>query len=258
MKRRIMVDLETLGHVPGSVIRTIGAVEFTGGRLGREFFVRIDVEDAVRCGLRMDWSTVRWWMQQSDAARAEMTGGQEDRSEISLGKALNGFTEWLDVRAVDVQTWQPVEAPVEIWGKGASFDNTLLAEAYRLAGIARPWPFWEDRCYRTLQEMRPDILCERTGTGHKALDDARDQARHAIKILEAMGCADWPVPRVISVELQLDVRRFREQMAAAAEEAAAFSAALPDTTEGLLDALGAAGDLRDEIVPPAADGRGGI
>lgn len=48
-----------------------------------------------------------------------------------------------------------------------------------------PWPHWNDRCYRTLKAMRPDVKMERTGTHHNAVDDATSQARHALALLAA-------------------------------------------------------------------------
>ena len=69
---RIMVDLETLGTAPGSVILSIGAVRFDVEKgLLDEFYVNIDVESSQRLGLTIDGDTVMWWLKQSDAARAK-------------------------------------------------------------------------------------------------------------------------------------------------------------------------------------------
>lgn len=46
------------------------------------------------------------------------------------------------------------------------------------------WEFWNNRCFRTLKGMAPHIKTERQGTYHNALDDAKTQALHAIKVLQ--------------------------------------------------------------------------
>lgn len=60
----IMLDLETLGNRSGAVIVAIGAVEFHGGEIIKEFYQRVDAESCVALGLKMDVSTVMWWLGQ--------------------------------------------------------------------------------------------------------------------------------------------------------------------------------------------------
>jgi len=77
------------------------------------------------------------------------------------------------------------EAP--IWANGASFDFPILAEAYRLSGTARPWHFRNERDYRTLKALWPDVpQPQRSGTHHNALDDAIHQATHLQMIWKEM------------------------------------------------------------------------
>jgi hypothetical protein len=74
----------------------------------------------------------------------------------------------------------------KIWGNGASFDNAILAELYRVAKHPSPWEYWNDRCYRTLKNLYKQVVPppERKGTHHNALDDAVFQAEHAVSILK--------------------------------------------------------------------------
>jgi hypothetical protein len=46
-----------------------------------------------------------------------------------------------------------------------------------------PWKYWRNRCYRTLKNLHPEVPIERTGIYHRALDDARSQAVHAMQLL---------------------------------------------------------------------------
>lgn len=163
----VMLDLETMGNGPLAAIVAIGAVEFDpdGGVIGRKFYEVVNLESAVRSGGVMDASTVLWWLQQSDAARSAFA-----RPGAELPAALQRFAGWLDPDA-------------RVWGNGAAFDNVILASAYRGLSLQVPWKFWNDRCYRTLKSLHPEVEVVRRGTHHNAVDDAESQAVHLMKIL---------------------------------------------------------------------------
>ena len=169
----VMIDLETMGTRPNAPIIAIGAVTFDANAVYDEFYVNIDLESAVSDGHGVvDPKTVLWWMEQSGAARSAL---RENKKKVVT--ALYEFRDWL----------KPDE-PEGVWGNGASFDNVILSENYRRLNLTPPWPFWADRCYRTMKNMYPNVEAARTGTHHHALDDARTQAMHLIKIWrEGMG-----------------------------------------------------------------------
>lgn len=164
---RIMLDLETLGTRPGSVILSIGAVRFDERAVLGTFYERVDARDAQNRGLSIDADTVLWWMAQSPEARAEIA-----QPGWTLPAVLEGFTAW----AGEVD---------ELWGNGASFDPVLLAAAYHVCGAVPPWQFWRERCFRTLKETFPDFKPVRAGTHHNALDDAMHQATWLLAIEQA-------------------------------------------------------------------------
>lgn len=182
---KVMADLETLGTRPGSIIISIGATKFDeNGPYGEPFYMRIDMQSCVDAGLLIDVDTVKWWMKQSDEARAEF---QKDAGH--LYQALESFSFWCDalfVRKFSISERRMVVNPsansnIELWGNGANFDNALLKAAYDKVGLEAPWEFWNDRCYRTLKAMYPHIkMPKRTGTHHNALDDAISQVNHLI------------------------------------------------------------------------------
>ena len=167
---QVMVDLETLGNGSNAVIIAIGAVEFeaTSGKLGREFYCVVDGQSCVDAGMKVDVSTVMWWMKQDTAARAAFNNAGEP-----LPYALQSFAAWLPTGAC-------------VWGNGATFDNVILSNAYRAIDLPQPWPFWGDRCYRTLKNLFPEVPLARTGAHHNALDDAKSQALHAIALLQKL------------------------------------------------------------------------
>lgn len=163
----IMLDLETLGNGPNSVILSIGGVKFGPNGLGEEFYRVVDAQSCIDSGLQMDVSTILWWMEQGDEARAEFK-----RKGANLGAALLDFRQFCGGGSDDLR----------VWGDGAAFDNAILANAYKKTNIERPWKFWNDRCYRTAKNLFPDVPFVRVGTGHNALDDAKSQAQHLISI----------------------------------------------------------------------------
>lgn len=164
---RIMLDLETLGINPGSVIVAIGAVKLNSAETFDPFYLRIDPRSCTDIGLTIDPETVTWWLKQPDAARLEIT-----KSGIPIRRALLLFTEWLGSREC------------EMWANGPDFDCILLDAAYRAAGMTTPWHFFNHRCYRTARKMAPKIPRPPIEFSHHALRDAQAQAHHLIRILK--------------------------------------------------------------------------
>jgi len=174
----VMVDLETLGTEPGSVILSIGAVHFGGGQILDTFQASILPKSCMKLGMKADPSTMLWWMEQSTEARKALMKGQH-RAE-SIMHVLDYFTRWVSQRCggcLDLKS-------VRIWGNGASFDCAMLMAAYRMADIPAPWKYSGERCYRTVKALNPDVVEDaRDGTHHDALADAEHQAKHLMRIL---------------------------------------------------------------------------
>ncbi len=164
-----MLDLETMGTSANSAIISMGAVRFDDSKITDEFYEIIDLESCLYEGLEINASTVMWWMKQSDQARAQFNTD----SSVPLITALLSFREFIN----------EIEHEPIIWGKGPSFDNVILANAFKKTDFDIPWKFRNERCYRTLKAMHPEIKMQRIGTHHNALNDAKSQAMHLIEIL---------------------------------------------------------------------------
>lgn len=173
MTKDVMVDIETMGTAVGSAIISIGAVCIEGGVTTHEFYRKISLKSCVRIGLTIDPATVMWWMQRSEEARKEFFSGDE----MEVFQAFVEFEEWF-------KNYGDEDAEDIIWGNGSDFDMVLMADVYRRMGRKTPWKYYNARCYRTLKCLFPEINMDRKGTHHNALDDARDQANHLIKLLE--------------------------------------------------------------------------
>ena len=168
----VMLDLETMGNGPLAAVIAIGAVEFDleTKQIGEKFYVVVNLESSVQCGGVIDASTVLWWMQQSDDARKAF-----ESEGVHVAVALQQFSGWMENRATKDE--------VRVWGNGAAFDNVILSSAYQANGLERPWQFWNDRCYRTIKALHPEVKMERSGTHHNAVDDAESQALHLMRLL---------------------------------------------------------------------------
>ena len=174
MQNQIMLDLETLGTEPGSIITTIGAAKFNNKEVVDTFYVKIAVDDSQKLGFSIAPSTFLWWLDQEDAARKEITECTLAKGAKTVSEALNLFNYWMGV-------------DVPVWGNGVLFDNALLSHYYKVTEIRKPWTYRSDRCYRTVKNMFPEITAEPfKGVKHNAVDDAISQAYHLIKILEKL------------------------------------------------------------------------
>lgn len=169
-----MLDLETMGNGSNATIIAIGAVFFDSENVTREFYVNVDRLSCEDRGMISDASTIKWWSEQSDDAKSALLDNQED-----IVDALKMFELWLCGLPCKL-------SDIEMWGNGAMFDNTILGNAYKTCGMSIPWKFWNDRCYRTVKNMYPNVKLERVGTHHNAVDDAKSQANHLISILKSM------------------------------------------------------------------------
>lgn len=170
--KHVMIDLETLGTVPGCAILSIGAVYFDESGLGEEFYRVVSRAHCKELGLKEDKGTVGWWAKQSEAAR-KVIADAEAPDAPQLHAALGELTAFLKLRT-----------NVKVWGNGADFDNPILACAYEAAELRQAWIAWNGRCYRTLKNIAPGPKLVRQGTYHNALDDAKSQALHAIELFK--------------------------------------------------------------------------
>lgn len=159
----VMIDLETQGIRPTSIILSLGAVVFdpATGVIGSEFYRNVDVASCEAIGLTRDQSTMDWWEDQSAEARKAL---EEDQQPIT--SVISDFTTW----------WKSVGA-INPWSHGATFDIAILENIYLQLGLDAPWDFWNVRCCRTILACsNRRIYRPKDSVKHNALDDARAQA----------------------------------------------------------------------------------
>ena len=187
----MMIDLETFGTAPGSVIRSIGACIFDpwasnwANDSSPCFYANVDEQSCLDIGLTKDPRTEEWWAKQPREVEALLLTNQ-----LPIERVLSSLEQfWHDTRAQFV------------WSYGANFDIVLIEEAIRRADAAHaadgkgpegeavaswemapPWSYKNTMCCRTtLRHAGIDLESySKAQPGnrikHHALDDARVQA----------------------------------------------------------------------------------
>lgn len=183
-----MIDIETMGTTAGSPILTIGAVLFDPRRCDsidllerRSLLIRIDVSDAIKHSEGVDGTTLRWWLEQEDAAIKELVGDDLVSTEEALLKLSRYCKERGDFTNNEFfEGISQLPEATSFWAKDPDFDMVLLRYVYDLLNIPLPWKFWECRSVRTIQDLawadpgdRPKFAA---GTLHDARADAISQA----------------------------------------------------------------------------------
>lgn len=145
--KHVMIDTETLGKTPGSVVRSVAAVEFDPqtGETGRQKVWEIDLADSIRYGFKVEASTLKWWMMQSDEARREFVEG----AETPLEDFLEDFMQF--IAATDEGN------DFTLWCLQLDFDVAMLRSmyswynlnVYRCDEEVLPWNF------RKVRDVRP-------------------------------------------------------------------------------------------------------
>src|ERR1044072_6808668 len=105
----VIVDLETLGQVPGCAIISIGAVfmDLKRRQLGPEFYVVVNTNSCQLAGLHEDDETKAWGAEQAPAAKAVLKLAAQRRTSTMLTEALDEFAGFLGANAPldQVRVW---------------------------------------------------------------------------------------------------------------------------------------------------------
>jgi len=139
----VMIDIETLGINPDSVVLTIGAIKFRKDEDLKSldsyetFYVKIDQNSCTEIGCKVDPKTVDWWNKQSVESRYEAI---ESDDRITIREALIKLSKWLKGDNI-------------IWANSPSFDCVILENVYKKCKLDIPWKFWLIRDCRTLFDL---------------------------------------------------------------------------------------------------------
>ncbi|HBX4413316.1 TPA: exonuclease [Klebsiella pneumoniae] len=191
----VMVDLETMGKKHNAPIVAIGAVVFdpATGSIGESFYKVVCLESSVNWGAVIDPSTVIWWLKQSSEARSAIVNDDA----IPLQDALLQFREFVSDNVAGGSK------KAQVWGNGASFDNSILRSSYDCIAEDYPWEYWNDRDVRTMVELGqaisfdPKTTIPFEGSRHNALADAIHQARYVSAIWQRIIAGDQVLQKLM-------------------------------------------------------------
>ncbi len=170
----IMIDLETLGTKPYSIVLSLGAAAFDEEGVQTVFYRTLDIQAQVKMGLSLEASTFQWWMSQSEEAREDLFA-----KPMAPYLALQEFSGWCALFGDDCL----------FWSHGASFDIPLLSALYDVCSLPEPWKFRNVRDTRTLFGLLGLSMGDfktPAGVKHNALADATFQAEEVRKALRSI------------------------------------------------------------------------
>ena len=183
----VMIDLETLGTRPGSVITQIGLCAFNTDTtmLGMATLLHVKPQSQIDRGFLIDWDTIGWWLTQEDSARAALVAGQDHAHDIE--HALESVHQWF-------AEYDLTDA--KVWGHGATFDVTQLEIAFSRFSLKAPWGFRNVRDTRTLADL-PAVRAVHKPVptvAHDALEDACSQAIWVMNMMATLRAVSEPEP----------------------------------------------------------------
>jgi hypothetical protein len=177
MTIHVMIDGETPdSNAATTSFLTLAAVPFIPetGEILPAFYGRCSLSSLLMAGFSELQATADWWQKQSQEARDEAFGGTGDIK-----------TMWLEF-SIWCKEVKDANGPLIVWGNGSDFDNVICSQSFKKFGIDSPWLYTDNRCYRTLKNILPNVTHSYIGVKHSAVDDARNQAMHACKILSTL------------------------------------------------------------------------
>ena len=205
----IMLDLETWGKVPGSDIRSIGAVVFdpvhgyTAIPCGDEnndvksFYIATEnpllvdptgeTDFVYKYPLEQNIETIEWWNDQTPEAQTAFA------NPVDLREACLQFAIWLEsVNPVKPVPRYPDEVngpEIRIWANDPHFDVSILDAVFRAVGLPVPWHYRSPRSMKTITEAAGMTSADYSnyGTAHNALDDAIAQAMTVCEAYKRLG-----------------------------------------------------------------------
>jgi len=187
--KHVMLDLETLATSHDACIIQIAAVRFDlkTGKTGAELNIMINPLDSVEHGRVINHETLKWWNKQNASVRAL----------IPLA-----FTEGLSLKTAltKLSSFVGAERGSKVWGNGVLFDNALIRNAWRSAGLeSEPWGYRADMDVRTLVMLGHEGGVQKTktvfeGVKHNALDDCRNQIKYCSQIFNDLRKAQLEEP----------------------------------------------------------------
>lgn len=165
----VMLDIETASnHETNALILSVGMVAFTLAPAAPMFESKNlwvpTLRHQLALGRGTSASTLEWWRQQSDSARAHWI---DEENPIDLGEMVSSMILALK------------EYNRTIWAQGICFDIGNLSNLFSQMGYSAPWGYNAPRDSRTIQRTMPLQRSRPTslpvGTLHDPIYDCEQQ-----------------------------------------------------------------------------------
>jgi len=169
-----MLDTETMGTSPDSVILTFGAVmfdPFSDEEPTKPLYLRLEIDEQTAMGRTINPDTLAWWGKQDQAAQDEAFSELDRVSLEDFATQLNRYIVGAD----------------KIWAQGTTFDICLLENLYRMMGRPIPWEYWKVRDSRTILDLGDDSVKKNNASAHNSLADSYFQALGVQSIYKQLG-----------------------------------------------------------------------
>jgi hypothetical protein len=165
----LMIDIETLGTAPGSVITQVAVVGFdrTSPVPPRTlFFLSPSIKQQSALGMTIDADTVAWWAKRPSGALAEQLSASQT--------PLDEFCECFDA------IFRLDGGGSRVWAFSPNFDCVLIEALYQRLGRQIPWGHRQPRDLRTLADCagveKLSEIVPYPENAHRADVDAQYQA----------------------------------------------------------------------------------
>jgi hypothetical protein len=169
----LMIDLETLDTRNTAAFPSLAAIPFDieTGMMGTPFYLTISLDSLFKAGLTVGAGTLQWWMDQRHEIAKKMFS-----STVDLKDALVSLTEFIYSNS-----------SVYVWGNSARFDCGILMNGYTSVGLDAPWKFYNERCYRTMVAMFPEIgKMDKPVDAHDPVVDCKYQITRLCAVFKAL------------------------------------------------------------------------
>jgi len=163
----LMLDIETFGTGPDSVVISIGAVRFRPADgaydLGKTYFSRLDVQEQLNLGRTIEGSTLDWWFNPEQRTAWDF---HRERPTIAFDDAFRGLKAM-------------TSGADRVWANSPSFDCVIVRDLCRAYGLDAPWHFRAERDCRTLFDLawsdKPQVTTP--GVAHTPVADCLHQIK---------------------------------------------------------------------------------
>lgn len=137
-----MIDVETIGSTPDSLILSYGFVPFNSDReIGPKFLKKIILDDAMKYGV-ITADTLQWWTKQSFEQFSDLVNSGNTTTKEAL-LVLKDMCEYY------------MDDNFKVWANGPDFDLEMIENKLHKLNMPMVWLPWNQRCVRTIKSIDP-------------------------------------------------------------------------------------------------------